>query len=88
MTLTSKLVMSVNDDNRCLQFIRRKDLEQRIEVYEYTRHAFGSKEEESLVTAVLRNFYMDDFLKSVRTPQEAIETYQSSERSLAKVVSI
>ena len=31
--------------------------------------------DESLVRTVQRNFYMDDFLKSVRTPQEAIEIY-------------
>ena len=29
--------------------------------------------DESLAKTVQRNFYMDDFLKSVRTPQEAIE---------------
>ena len=99
----SKLVMSVNDDNRCLQFIRRKDPEQRIEVYEYIRHASGAKssptcasyalhqvakdnaeDEESLVVAVQRNFYMDDFLKSVRTPREAIEIYQKLREILSK----
>ena len=31
--------------------------------------------DESLVRMVQRNYYMDDFLKSVRTPQEAIEIY-------------
>ena len=31
---------------------------------------------ESVVRTVQRNFYMGDFLKSVRTPQEAIEIYQ------------
>ena len=35
----------------------------------------NAKEDENLVKAVQRNFYMDDFLKSVRTPQEAIEIY-------------
>ena len=32
--------------------------------------------DESLVRTVQRNFYRDEFLKSVRTPQEAIEIYQ------------
>ena len=32
--------------------------------------------DESLVRTVQRNFYIDDFLKSVRNPQEAIEIYQ------------
>ena len=32
--------------------------------------------DKNLVKTVQRNFYMDDFLKSVRTAQEAIEIYQ------------
>ena len=36
----------------------------------------NAKDDENLVEAVQRNFDMDDFLKSVRTPQEAIEIYQ------------
>ena len=32
-----------SDDSRCLRFLWRKDPEQRIEVYEYTRHVFGAK---------------------------------------------
>ena len=94
-----------NDDNRCLPFLWREDSEQRIEVYEYTRHVFGAKssstcanyalhqlakdkakEDENLVKAVQRNFYMDDFLKSVRTPQEAIEIYQKVREILNKGV--
>ena len=37
--------------------------------------------DESFVKMVQRNFYMDDFLKSVRTPQEAIEIYQKVRQS-------
>ena len=92
-----------SDDSRCLQFRWREDPEQRIEVYEYTRHVFGAKssptcanydlhqmakdnakEDENLVKAVQRNFYMDDFLKSVRPPQEAIEIYQKVKDILIK----
>ena len=92
-----------NDDSRCLQFLWREDAEQRIEVYEYTRHIFGAKSlptcancalhqvakdnavnNESVVRAVQRNFYIDDFLKSVRTPQEAIEIYQKVRDILIK----
>ena len=81
-----------NDDSRCLRLLWREDPEQRIEVYEYTRHVFGAKSSpacanyalhqvakdnavnnENIVRTVQRNFYMDDFLKSVRTLQEAIE---------------
>ena len=36
----------------------------------------NAKEDENLVKAVQRNFYMDEFLKSVKKPQEAIEIYQ------------
>ena len=93
-----------NDDSRCLRFLWREDSEQRIEVYEYTRHVFGAKSlptcanyalhqaakdsavnNESVVRTVQRNFYMDDFLKSVRTPQEAIEIYQKVRDILIKV---
>ena len=45
----------------------------------------NAKEDENLVKAVQRNFYMDDFLKSVRTPQEAIEIYQKVRDILIKV---
>ena len=40
--------------------------------------------DENLVKVVQRNFYMDDFLKSVRTPQEAIEIYQKVRDILIK----
>ena len=40
--------------------------------------------DENLVKAVQRNLYMDDFLKSVRTPQEAIEIYQKVRDILIK----
>ena len=40
--------------------------------------------DENLVKAVQRNFYMNDFLKSVRTPQEAIEIYQKVRDILIK----
>ena len=40
--------------------------------------------DENLVKAVQRNFYMDDFLKSVRTPQKAIEIYQKVRDILIK----
>ena len=40
--------------------------------------------DESLVKTVLRNFYMDDFLKSVRTTQEAIKIYQKVRDILSK----
>ena len=92
-----------SDDSRCLRYLWREDPEQRIEVYEYTRHVFGAKssptcanyashqvakdnakEDEKLVKAVQRNFYTDDFLKSVRTPQEAIEIYQKVREILNK----
>ena len=39
---------------------------------------------ESVVRTVQRNFYMDDFLKSVRTPREAIEIYQKVRDILIK----
>ena len=39
---------------------------------------------EIFVRMVQRNFYVDDFLKSVRTPQEAIEIYQKVRDILIK----
>ena len=39
---------------------------------------------ESVVRTVQQNFYMDDFLKSVRIPQEAIEIYQKVRYILIK----
>ena len=45
---------------------------------------YNAKEDENLVKAVQRNFYMDDFLKSFRTPQEAIEIYQKVREILNK----
>ena len=90
-------------DSRCLGFFWRDNPEQRIEVYEYTRHVFGAKSlptfanyalyqvakdnavnNENVVRTVQRNFYMDDFLKSVRTPQEATEIYQKVRDILIK----
>ena len=44
----------------------------------------NAKEDKNLVKAVPQNFYMDDFLKSVRTPQEAIEIYQKVREILYK----
>ena len=44
----------------------------------------NAKEDENLVKAVQQNLYMDDFLKSVRTLQEAIEIYQKVREILNK----
>ncbi|XP_075250841.1 uncharacterized protein LOC142343039 [Convolutriloba macropyga] len=44
----------------------------------------NAKDEENLVKAVQRNFYTDDFLRSVRTTQEAIEIYQKVTKILSK----
>ena len=44
----------------------------------------NAKEDENRVKAVQRNFYMDNFLKSVRTPEEAIEIYQKVREILSK----
>ena len=44
----------------------------------------NAKEDDYLVKAVQRNFYMDDFFKSVGTPQEAIEIYQKVREILNK----
>ena len=93
-----------SDDSRCLRFLWREDPGQKIEVYEYTRHAFGAKslptfanyalhqvakdnakDEKNLVKAVQLNFYMNDFLKSVRTAHEAIEIYQKVWDILSKI---
>ena len=43
-----------------------------------------AKEDENIVKAVQQNFFMDDFLKSFRTPQEVIEIYQKVRDILIK----
>ena len=40
--------------------------------------------DESIIRTVQRNFYMEDFLMSVRTPQEAIEIYQKVREILSR----
>ena len=53
----------------------------------YALHQVGKDNavnDENLVKTVQRNFYMDDFLKSVRTPQEAIKFYQKVRDILIK----
>ena len=40
--------------------------------------------DQSIVRTVQRNFYMDDFLKSVRTPQEATKVHQKVRDILIK----
>ena len=44
----------------------------------------NAKDEENFVKAIQRNFYMNDFLKSVRTAQESIEIYQKVKEILSK----
>ena len=44
----------------------------------------NAKDEENLVKAVHRYFYMDDSLKSVRTPQGAIDIYHKARGLLSK----
>ena len=87
-----------SDDSWCLQFIWQENPEQRVEVYEYTRHVFGAKssptlhqvakdnvkDNEILVKEFQRKIYMTDFLKSVRTPQEAVKIYQNVRKMLSK----
>ena len=53
----------------------------------YTLHQVAkdkAKVKENLVNAVQWNFYMDDFPKLVRTPQEAIEIHQKIQNLLSK----
>ena len=47
--------------------------------------AKDNAKDKNLVQAVQRNFYMDEFLKSVRTPQEAVEIYQKVRDILIKI---
>ena len=44
----------------------------------------NAKDDENLVKAVQRNFYLDDFLESVRTPQKTIDIYQKARNLLSK----
>ena len=40
--------------------------------------------DEALVRTVERNLYMDDFLKSVKTPAEGIDIYENTRSVLSK----
>ena len=97
-------VADPSDDSRCLRFLWRETPEQRIDVYEYTRHVFGAKisptcanyalhqvardnakNDEALVKTVQRNFYMDDFLKSVKHHKKASISTTEYVKSSVKV---
>ena len=87
------------DDDRCLQFLWREDPEQRIEVYEYTRHVFGAKSLPTCANYSLHQVAKDNAVNDesiVRTVQqnfyiddslqEAIEIYQKVRDALHQVV--
>ena len=62
--------------------------EEPAELCKYALHQmekYNAKDDENLVKAVQQNFYMNDFIKSTRTPQEAIEVYQKVREILSKV---
>ena len=46
---------------------------------------YNAKDEENLVKAVQRNFYIDNFLKSVKTARKTIEIYQKVRQIFGKV---
>ena len=85
-----------NDDNRYLEFLCREDSEHTRHDFgaksspiwaNYALHQVAkdnAKGKEDLVKAVHRNCYIDDLLKLVRTPQEAIEIYQKVRSILRK----
>ena len=49
-----------HDDSRCLRFLWREDPEQRIEVYEYTRHVFGAKSSPTCANYALHQVAKDN----------------------------
>ncbi|XP_075264503.1 uncharacterized protein LOC142356492 [Convolutriloba macropyga] len=49
-----------NDDSRCLRLLWREDPEQRIEVYEYTRHVFGAKSSPACANYALHQVAKDN----------------------------
>ena len=88
---------------RVLRFLCRSNPEDKIGVYEYTRHVFGAKSSPTCANyallqagvdnreshpiaakAIKRNFYMDDFAKSVATVEEALHVYQDVRTTLRK----
>ena len=56
--------------------------------YDVHQMAKDNAKDGNLVNGVQQNFYTDDFLKSVRTLQEAIVIYQKLKTSSTKVGSI
>ena len=88
---------------RVLRFLWRNNPQEKIDVYEYTRHVFGAKSSPTCANyallqtgvdnreshpiaakAIKRNFYMDDFAKSVATVEEAVHVYQDVRTTLKK----
>ena len=83
-------------DCKVLQFLWRENITEPISVYEYGRHIFGDKSSPTCVNYALqqvgrgmvarlnnRYFYMDDFVKSVASEEEAVEVYKCLQKSLA-----
>ena len=79
-------------DQRAFRFLWRESPSEDVNVYQYTRHVFGSKdsptcanyalqrtardnfeEYKNAAQAILNDFYMDDFIKSLKTADEALE---------------
>ena len=56
-------------DQVALRFLWHQSPESAIKVYQFMRHIFGA-------LAVKQNFYMDDFFKSVKSADEALEMQQ------------
>ena len=72
--LTISLARRSRAENRSLWVYTTRFWGKNYALYQVTKD--NAVNDESLVRTVQRKFYLDDFLKSVRTPQEAIEIYQ------------
>ena len=89
------------EECRVLRFLWRSKLEDKIGVYEYTRHVSGAKtiptcanyaflqagvdnqvDQPIAATAIKKNFYMDDFAKSVATVEKAFHVYKDVRTTL------
>ena len=87
-------------DRKCLRFLWRPKTNEPVQIYEYQCHVFGVKssptcanyalkqvgldDEKSAAKAIQNNFYLDDFIKSVEPPEEAIEVFNQLQPVLSQ----
>ena len=75
-------------DKSCLRFLWRPTVNELVQIYEYQRLkrvAIDNEDEFPIAAKTIQNnFYLDDFIKSVETPDEAIKVSKQRQPLLSK----